>query len=351
MPKELASRVDDPSEDGAKRTPVMADVARVAGVSAQTVSRVANGDAGVRPQTRARVIEAMREVGYRSNGAARALKRGSFNSVGVITFTLSSFGNIRTVDALTTSLMRRGFSVNLFVTSDRTERSVSGAYSRLADESVDAIVLLYEAGLIDNAEATFPPGLPILVIGSTGRQSRFPTVDVDQEQGATLATDHLVRLGHRQIWHVRGPGTAFAADRREEAWRSVMRANDLDGRRVLPGDWTAESGYAAGRMLATRDDVTAVFAANDSMAIGLIRALREQGKDVPGDVSVVGFDNAPDSAYLWPPLTTIDQDFSIVGDMSASLVVDGVLRGAIAPRHEVLPTQLIVRQSTAAPAR
>ncbi|MEA5154810.1 LacI family DNA-binding transcriptional regulator [Raineyella sp.] len=346
---EISSRIDDSTVDVAKRGPTMADVARVAGVSAQTVSRVANGESGVRAKTRERVVEAMRHIGYRPNGAARALKRGRFNSVGIITFTLSSYGNIRTVDSLSSALMRRGFSVNLIVAPDRTEQSISGAFNRLADEAVDAIILLFEAGLIDSAQAEFPPGLPVLIIGSTGHELKLPTVDVDQEQGATLATEHLVQLGHRNIWHVRGPKTEFAASRREDAWRAVMLANGLDDRRIIPGDWTAKSGYAAGRLLANRDDVTAVFTANDSMALGLIRALRENGKDVPGDVSIVGFDNIADSEYLWPPLTTIDQDFSIVGDVAASMVLSAVANGDLVPRQEVVSTQLIVRQSTTVP--
>lgn len=338
-----------PAQDAVKRTPVMADVARVAGVSAQTVSRVANGEQNVKEDTRRRVIRAMREVGYRPNGAARALKRGSYNSVGVITFTLESYGNIRTVDALAGSLAKRGYSVNLIVSSERTGQSVSGAYNRLADEAVDGVVLLFEAGLTDRAEADFPPGLPIVVVGSTRRGTTLPTVDVDQAQGARIATEHLVALGHTDIWHVSGPDSAFAANLREDTWRRVLEAHGLQTNRVFPGDWSAESGYVAGRALAERDDVSAVFAGNDSMAAGLIRALREAGRDVPGDVSVVGFDNAPDSAFLWPPLTTVDQDFTVVGELSARMLLDGVNSGAVAPVHSLVPTRLVVRQSTAAP--
>ncbi len=347
------SSMESDSVSAHRRAAVMADVARVAGVSAQTVSRVANGEMNVRAATRRRVVEAMREVGYRPNGAARALKRGSFNTIGVITFTLSTFGNSHTLDAVTTSLAKRGYSVKLILSGEQTSSSVSGAYNRLADEAVDGIIMLYEAGLLDHGEALFPPGLPVLVIGSTRVDSLGMTVDVNQEQGARLATQHLVGLGHRDIWHIAGPMNGFAARKREDTWRAVLSDNGLQSEgRSIPGDWTADSGYAAGLFLGDRDDVTAVFAANDSIAIGLIRGLREQGKRVPDDISVVGFDDAPDSAFVWPPLTTVSQDFSMVGEVSSQLLLEAVRTGETPAAHSVLPTQLVVRQSTApAPRR
>ena len=332
---------------GTKHSPVMADVARIAGVSAQTVSRVSNGEPNVREETRRRVIQVMREVGYRPNVAARALKRGRYNSVGVITFTLSTYGNMKTIDALSTTLAGRGFSTTLMVTSERTEKSVSGAYNRLVEEAVDAIVLLFEEGLIDSAEAEFPPGVPVLIVGSTRQELRMPTVDVDQDQGGVLATRHLLELGHRQICHVRGPRRGFAADKRERAWRRTLEDAGLRPGEVFPGDWSAESGYRAGTIIAGRPEITAVFAGNDSMAIGVIRALTEAGRRVPQEVSVMGFDDASDSAYVVPPLTTVSQNFETLGRLAPELVVDAVSSGSIALQHVLVPCSLVVRGSTA----
>lgn len=327
----------------------MADVAKLAGVSPQTVSRVSNGESNVREETRRKVIGAMRQVGYRPNVAARALKRGRYNSVGVITFTLSTFGNMKTIDALATSLALQGFSTTLMVTSERTETSVSGAYNRLAEEAVDAIVLLFEEGLVDSAEAEFPPGAPIVVVGSTRQEMVMPTVDVDQDQGGVLATRHLLELGHRRICHIRGPRTAFAADKREDAWRRTLDEAGLRPGEVFVGDWGAESGYRAGRIIAQRPEITAVFAGNDSMATGLTLALTEAGRRVPEDVSVIGFDNTADSAFQVPPLTTIAQDFALLGRVSTDLVLEGVKSGSIPAQHHAVPCQLVVRASTAAP--
>ncbi|MDM4764246.1 substrate-binding domain-containing protein [Galbitalea sp. SE-J8] len=329
----------------------MADVAALAGVSSQTVSRVANGATNVKEATRLRVIQAMREIGYRPNGAARALKRGSYGSVGVITFTLASYGNIRTVEAISARLADRGYSLTLINVPDRTMGSISGAYNRLADEAVDAVIVLFEARLIDQEHAEFPPGLPVVVVDSQEAR-RFPTLDTDQAEGAALATEHLITLGHRDILHLAGPEGSFSAERRTAAWADTMARHGLPVRPSLRGDWSAESGYAAGAEIARQlGEVTAVFAANDAMALGVMRAMHELGVGVPHDLSVVGFDNTPESSCFWPPLTTVSQDFDTLGRICVELVAEGIEDGSTPNTHHLVPTELVVRQSTAPPIR
>jgi DNA-binding LacI/PurR family transcriptional regulator len=327
----------------------MADVARLAGVSSQTVSRVSNGHSNVDEQTRARVVQAMQTLGYRPNGAARALKSGRFHTVGVIMTSLQTFGNIRTLDAIAQEAAHTGYSVTLLPISDPTLGRVSGAYQRLSAQAVDGAVILLEARLLDQAEFALPPGIPVVLIDS-GAGPDYTVVDTDQALGARQATEHLLQLGHRQVWHIAGPETAFSAARRAESWARTLREAGIAPPPLLRGDWTSESGYRHGLSLGGRADVTAIFAANDQMALGVMRALHELGRDIPGDISIVGFDDMAEAGSFWPPLTTIRQDFAAVGRLSIRKLLQKV-SGAVAENDKTsVPTELIVRDSTAAPS-
>ena len=337
-----------PGRSAGTSRPSMADVARLAGVSSQTVSRVSNGQANVDEATRARVLEAMQSLGYRPNGAARALKSGRFHTIGVIMATLQTFGNIRTLDAIATEAARADNSVLLMPISDRTLRGVSGAYRRLSVQAVDGAVIILEARFLDQAEFALPPGIPVVVIDS-GAGPGYTVVDTDQALGARQATEHLLRLGHRQVWHIAGPETSFSAAHRAESWRETLRRAGIAPTPLLRGDWTAESGYQHGLTLGKRDDVTAIFAANDEMALGAMRALHELGRDVPADVSIVGFDDMEVAASFWPPLTTVRQDFAAVGRLSIRKLLAKVTNPASLPDATVVPTNLVIRKSTAPP--
>jgi DNA-binding LacI/PurR family transcriptional regulator len=324
----------------------MADVARLAGVSSQTVSRVSNGQLNVDDATRARVVEAMRALGYRPNGAARALKSGRFHTIGVIMTTLQTLGNIRTLDAIATEAARADHAVTLMPISDPTLSGVSGAYRRLSAQAVDGAVIILEARLLDQAEFALPPGIPVVVIDS-GAGPGYTVVDTDQALGARQATEHLLGLGHRQVWHIAGPETSFSAIHRAESWARTLRAAGIDPPGVLRGDWTADSGHAHGLALGRRPEVTAIFAANDEMALGAMRALHELGRDIPGDVSVVGFDDVPEAGFYLPPLTTVRQDFGEVGRRALGALIERMSGCAEpGPRLRIAP-ELIVRRSAA----
>lgn len=335
------------SRAGASR-PSMADVARLAGVSSQTVSRVSNGQANVDEATRARVLEAMQALGYRPNGAARALKSGRFHTIGVIMTTLQTLGNIRTLDAIATEAARADNSVLLMPISDPTLRGVSGAYQRLSAQAVDGAVIILEARFLDRAEFALPPGIPVVVIDS-GAGPGYTVVDTDQALGARQATEHLLGLGHRQVWHVAGPETSFSAAHRAESWEATLRRAGIAPPPLLRGDWTALSGYRHGLALGRREDVTAIFTANDEMALGAMRALHELGRAVPAEVSIVGFDDMEVAASFWPPLTTIRQDFAAVGRLSIRKLLAKVADPAKSPDTTIVPTDLVVRKSTAPP--
>ncbi len=326
----------------------MADVARLAGVSSQTVSRVSTGHPGVVDATRRQVLDAMRELGYRPNSAARALKRGEFRTLGVILFTLATTGNSRTVEAIATHAAQEGYAITLIPVAQPTQDGVLGAFTRLGELAVDGIIVIMEVHLLDAVNLTLPPGVRVVVVDSDAGD-RYPVVDTDQADGARQAVRHLLGLGHRTVWHVTGPAESFASERRAQAWRTVL---EQAGREVPPvqvGDWSAISGYRAGLVLADEPGCTAIFAANDQMALGVLRALHERGRRVPADVSVVGFDDLPEASSFLPPLTTVHQDFAEVGRRCVQGLLEQIRNEHAEPGTVLVPTALIARASTAEP--
>ncbi|MFF1873208.1 LacI family DNA-binding transcriptional regulator [Kitasatospora herbaricolor] len=326
----------------------MADVARLAGVSPQTVSRVANNHTNVEPETREKVLTAMRMIGYRPNTAARALVTGQFRRIGVISFDLSAYGNARTLESISNAARNVGYSISLIGVRAATEQAVLEAYDELSVQAVDGIVLV-QAQLLDAPTLRLPPGVPVVIVAGDDHQ-RYPVVDTNQAEGTRLAVEHLLSLGHRTVWHLAGPQDSNFARQRIETWHAVLKAAGASVPPVLYGDWTADSGYRAGVRLAAEPELTAVFSANDQMALGVIRALHEAGRKVPDDVSIVGFDDIADSSCFLPPLTTVHQEFSQVGEACVNSLLQQINRdhGAPLPSAKVTP-RLVVRQSTAAP--
>lgn len=327
----------------------MADVAARAKVSAQTVSRVSNGHPGVQQGTREAVLAAMSELGYRPNGAARALKSGEFRAIGVIMFTLASTGNMRTLEAITTAAQAEGYAITLLPPVSTLDVRTAGA-TPPGQHVVDAVIVVMERHLLTLVDLVLPRGVPVVVADSDAGD-QYAVVDTDQDAGARSAVQHLLDLGHRTVWHVAGPHESFAAGRRAASWENTLGESGAAAPPLLRGDWSAESGYRAGLQLAAQKDCTAVFVANDHMALGLLRALHDADLRVPEDISVVGFDDVAESASFLPPLTTVHQDFAEVGRRCVQRVLAQV-RGHHSERGtELVPTRLVIRQSTAAPAR
>jgi DNA-binding LacI/PurR family transcriptional regulator len=185
-----------------------------------------------------------------------------------------------------------------------------------------------------------------VVVIDSNAGSGYTVVDTDQALGARQATEHLLELGHRQVWHIAGPENSFSATHRVESWQRTLMSAGVTPPEVLRGDWTPESGYRHGLTLGQRADVTAIFAANDQMALGAMRALHELGRDIPGDVSVVGFDDMGEAHSFWPPLTTIRQNFGAVGRLSIQKLLDRVANGSAEIAKITVPTQLVVRSSS-----
>ncbi|GAA1851488.1 LacI family DNA-binding transcriptional regulator [Myceligenerans crystallogenes] len=324
------------------------DVAALAGVSAQTVSRVARGEATVRPGTARRVRDAMEQLGYSPSRAARALRYGQFGTVGMVAHRLARTGESRTVEAVVEAAQAEGYTVTLVDVASPEPDDVSAAVARLSHQDIDGLIIVRAETATPDTLA-LPAHLPVVV-----SDSRFvghhPAVGADQTGGARTAVGHLLGLGHACVHHLAGPEDSTPARQREESWRKALAEAGATAPEVVRGDWSAASGYDAGRALAADPRVTAVFAANDEMAAGLIRALHEAGRAIPGDVSVVGFDDIDLSAQLWPPLTTIEQDFAEIGRRLVNLLLRQVRDAEdLADTHEVVPVRLVERSSTAPP--
>lgn len=328
--------------------PSMADVARHAGVSPQTVSRVSNGYPGVLEPTRVKVLASMAALKYRPNSAARALKRGSFQSIGVLISGLTTTGNMRTLGAIVASAAEQGYSLTLKTLDSFSDEALQLAFSDLLDSAIDAAILLLEIASADEIHLKDLVYDRVVIVDSNAA-GRYPVVDTDQASGTREALEHLHGLGHRRIQHVTGPANSYSSRRRVEAWRGFLEEHGLDVPEPVVGDWSAGSGYAAGARIAETGGVTAVFASNDEMALGLMRAFGERGIRVPEDVSVVGFDDIELAGQFPTPLTTVHQDFGEVGRRCVAEVVRQIDTGVVEPGVDLVPTRLIVRESTAPP--
>jgi DNA-binding LacI/PurR family transcriptional regulator len=326
--------------------PVMADVARVAGVSHQTVSRVINGMPNIRPATRERVEAAIKELGYRPNLAARALVTKRSATIGIIGTESGLYGPNSIHRSVEEAARTAGYFAGSVGLKEITPDALTDAIEHLMRQSVEGIVMI--AGQRQALELIHQHdlGVPFVVVEGDLSRAKF-AVGVDQHRGAYDATRHLIDLGHTNIAHITGPSDWTEAEARCQGWRDALDAAGLDSSRVYVGDWTAARGYEVGLELARDAEITAVFVANDQMSIGLLRALHETGRAVPADVSVVGFDDVPESGFLVPPLTTVRQNFAEVGRRAIA-----VLNSAILDQEEnlerLIDPELVLRDSTLA---
>jgi DNA-binding LacI/PurR family transcriptional regulator len=325
----------------------MTDVAAAAGVSHQTVSRVLNGSELVRDETRTRVLAAIAELGYRRNSAARLLVTNRSHRIGMISAHLVLHGPSMIAVSVQDAGHKAGYDVSLVAVEDFTSQSLRDAVGRLLDEAVEAIVVaVAHREALEQVRSLEMP-VPMIVVQGVSDGQRM-AVGIDQVAGARLAVEHLLDLGHRHVAHVTGPLEWVEAGQRRVGWQRAHEERHVLPGSELAGDWSPESGYEAGLRIAEDPDVTAVFVANDGMAMGLMYALHEKGRDVPGEISVVGFDDVPEAPYVWPALTTVDQEFSLLGRRAVELTLRA-LAGEADPSTELIRPALVLRDSTAAP--
>jgi DNA-binding LacI/PurR family transcriptional regulator len=327
------------------RAPVMSDVGRLAGVSHQTVSRVINGSPHVRPETRDRVMAAMQELGYRPNPVARALVTGRSKTLGVVSFDTTLYGPASTLFGIERAAHEAGYFIIVASLEALNRSSVSDAVERLRRQGVEGILVIAPHAEAGEALLHTPSDVP-LVAAEAGPEHGAPVVAVDQVAGAVNATRHLLDLGHRTVWHITGPPDFIESQQRREGWQTTLKAAGAEVPEPLIGDWSPRAGYELGQQLARDPDVTAVFVANDQMALGVLRALHEAGRDIPGEVSVIGFDDIPEAAYFQPPLTTVRQDFIEMGRRSLRMLLRTIETGRRASTEPLVPPELVVRGST-----
>lgn len=331
------------------RPPGMYDVARLAGVSHQTVSRVLNTHPNVRPETRRRVEQAIAELGYRRNVAARTLVTRRSSTIGVITSTSDHWGPASTLVSVEAAARDAGYFVSVAGLRSLDATGVSDALGYFVDQSVEGVVVIAPEAAMAHMAQPFVCSVPVVMVAAGAEPAPGVQItSVDQEYGARLATQHLLDLGHTTIGHVAGPEPWFDATARRRGWRKTIRSAGLTLGPLLSGDWTSASGYRAGAQLLVQGLPSAVFVANDLMALGLIRALYDAKVKVPQQVSVVGFDDMPGAAHLIPGLTTVRQDLESLGRQCIEILLRALAGDPVSP-DPVAPT-LVVRESTGRPS-
>ncbi|GAB3994106.1 LacI family DNA-binding transcriptional regulator [Nocardioides marmoraquaticus] len=324
----------------------MADVAAVAGVSHQTVSRVLNDHPLVKDETRERVRAAMQQLGYRRNAAARALVTDRSNRIGVVAAHLALHGPSMINAAVQEAAHTEGYSVELVGVRELTPEALQGSVERLLDQAVEALVVAVAHR--DSMEVVRALDLPVPLVTVQGvRAGQAMAVGIDQHHGGELATRHLLEVvGERgRVAHLAGPSDWTEAEMRREGWRAAIDDARADPGRVLEGDWSAASGYEAGRELLADPDVAGIFVANDDMALGLLRAVHEAGRRTPHHVAVVGFDDQPVARFYWPPLSSVRQDFAALGTRAVDLALRALAGERDASADLVVP-ELVVRASS-----
>lgn len=332
-------------DESAPRAANIFDVARLAGVSHQTVSRVLNDLPNVRPATRERVQQAISQLRYSPSPAARALVTRRTRTLGLIVPGTSDYGPASIAMHFNLAARTARYSVDTVSLLDTDPAGVRSAVETLLRQRVDGIVLIVDDVAVLEVVRGLDLGIAFVAVASSAR--RGPAiVAIDQYRGARAAVRHLVELGHTRILHVAGPPNATDAIERLRGWRDELGAHGLPVVEPAHGDWSASSGYDVGRDLDLAS-ATGVFVANDHMAIGVLSALRERDIRVPEQVSIVGFDDVPESAYLYPPLTTVRQDFAALGALVMQKVLLAIEEPDTVTESTPLATQLVVRASTA----
>lgn len=330
------------------RPPVMGDVAKMAGVSHQTVSRVLNNHPNVSGKTRERVESAIAHLGYRRNTAARSLVTRRSRTIGVLACETGQFGPANTLLGVEQAGREAGYFVSIANLREVTGESINDAIAHFRNQSVDGIVILVPHPDVLAVLRDVSVPVPIVAVGA-GAGNQLTGASLDQRLGARLAVDHLIDLGHCSIAHISGPPHWIDAAERIKGWQEALGAAGLGAEVLLEGGWDAASGYRAGLDLLQHRSITAVFVANDQMAVGVLRAVQEAGRHVPGDISVVGYDDQPEAEFFMPPLTSIKQDFEELGRRCMEAVLQQ-LDGEQASGEQMVKPRLVIRSTTAAPA-
>jgi DNA-binding LacI/PurR family transcriptional regulator len=327
------------------------DVAAHCGVSYQTVSRVVNDSPLVTEKTRARVLQAIAELDYRPNLIARRLATRRSSVIGMVGTNITYYGPAQVMVSIEETAKRHGYNLMFAGVEHPNKAQLAAAIDALSEQQIDGLVLgVRVEGRVELIHKLCR-GVPLVALdGRPG--TGLPTVIVDQSLGSRLATQHLLDLGHRQIACIAGPRGWSASNDRRKAWAQTLKKAGLVPGPCVEGDWSSESGYAAAtQLLEMPGSFTAIVSGNDHMALGALRALHASGIQVPSQVSVVGYDDLPESRFFEPPLTTIHHDFVLQGERCVEVLLRLIKQEPVEPPLELLSPELVVRESTAAARR
>jgi len=298
--------------DVPERRPSIRDVAVLAGVSYQTVSRVLNSSPRVRAQTRDRVLAAMTDLDYIPDIAARALGSGKRTTLGIIDLGRHRYGPSLIEDAIRRAATRAGVRTVVSAAESNDRLDLERALREVLAERAHSLIVIGDAALASTISRELVPDLDVVYTDRIGAGS--PETLSPQYLAARTATEHLISLGHRVIGHISGPDASSAAERRRLGWQDALVDAGLSPHAIFAGSWSEDTGYLAATALLADDELTALFAANDAMAFGALHAAADLGRQVPQNVSIVGFDDVPSARHHTPSLTTMRQDFTSIGE-------------------------------------
>ena len=329
------------------KLPNIYDVARLAGVSHQTVSRVINDSPMLKAETRERVLTAMADLGYVPNAAARALVTAKSKIIGILITDIVYHGPAGMMHSMEVEALNSGYMAISASVDPQSLESINRGVQHLRQMGIDGLVVITPQSDSVSVVEKLVTNIPVVYIDSPN-QPKSLSASLDNFSGAKKGTQHLIDLGHKNIVHVAGPTTWFDAEPRIRGYESALQEAGLVPR-VIAGDWNIETGYQIGKALdLDTEGITAIFAANDNLALGLMHAFRERGVAIPGRVSIVGFDDVPEAPYFAPPLTTLKPDLAELGRVSMGLIL-GYLKGESVEHFNVVEPELMVRASTAPP--
>lgn len=327
------------------KRPGLHDVAKLAGVSHTTVSRVLNERQYVSPKTKKKVEKSMQDLGYRPNLLARSLVSQTSATIGVLIISDSTlFGSLKILSEISVEATKANFLTSTTSFNRSDSGSLKEAMYRLLDQRLAGMVVISarKEGLDEVIELA--QGLP-LVFCKAGPEKFGYRIKLENETAAYRATHQLLSLGHKKIAHFTGPHGLIDSDERQLGFEKAMKEAGLSSDMIYEGDWSADSGYNLGKtLIASGKKFTAVFAGNDKMALGLIHALNQNGLAVPQDVSIIGFDDLEESKHFRPALTTVRQDFGEFGSRAIAMLRAQMV-GDREPKFEPINPELVIRSS------
>jgi DNA-binding LacI/PurR family transcriptional regulator len=327
--------------------PTIRDVAQQAGVSHQTVSRVINGSTDVLPETRARVEEAIASLGFRPSAIARSMAKGKAHTLACIAPNLTDFTFASVIEGAEQEARQHGYF--LLSSSAADPQSFHALVDELVGHRrVDGLIVINPYA--DDRHQYAPGNFPLVFVGANAREANTCSVTLDDEKTAYEATRHLLDLGYTQIAQVTGPMQEDCSRDRSAGYARALREAGLtlDAGLVIEGDWSATSGQDALLALAAENRLPqAVFAQNDRMALGVLRAARDMGLSVPAQIAVIGVDDMPLASYFDPPLTTMKQDMPRIGQEAVRMLLQSIAQPGATCRQTKFSATLVTRQSTA----